>query len=455
MRLMGEGTSFRKSLHVEVRDDAVSPYGGVVLLREFEERVCFLARWIEEFFDPRRMSHRLHSIATLFRFAVYRIALGLPDVQDAERLRHDPVLRACLAQEGQDRLPGVLPGKSTLHRFLTKVLTLRPNRRILFRGLVESAMHPLLTRPRSPAVIFVDLDSTMIETHGNQEGSANNGYFRKVCYHALSLSLAPFGTTLGILLRPGNVHTAQHAKALVMPILEQVRDRLGGDVEIVLRADSGFASPALLDALERGGFSYMVRLRETTRLRDACERISKRRPGRPSKIRTVVRHYGFSFRSCGWKKSRRVVARSVFEPGQLYPDWTFVCVHRSERASRRSIIRAYLDRGRSEQVHDIFKNELHGSLMSHHRLIDNQVRAWLTALAKNLLLCFEFSTREPASPTRPATVRRRLLVIPATLIRHARSLVLRLSASEPLARRLDGVAGRIEHCRPPTLRAAG
>ncbi len=36
MRLMGEGTTFRRSLRVETRDDSLSPFGGVVLLREFE-----------------------------------------------------------------------------------------------------------------------------------------------------------------------------------------------------------------------------------------------------------------------------------------------------------------------------------------------------------------------------------------------------------------------------------
>ncbi len=62
MRLMGEGTTFRRSLRVEVRDDALSPFGGLVLLREFEERTAFLARLIAGLIDPRRASHAVCSV---------------------------------------------------------------------------------------------------------------------------------------------------------------------------------------------------------------------------------------------------------------------------------------------------------------------------------------------------------------------------------------------------------
>ncbi len=455
MRLMGEDSRFRRSLQVEVRDDSLSPFGGLVLVREFEERTTFLSRLIGSLSDPRRASHLAHSLATLLRFAIYRIVLGLPDVLDAERLRFDPVLRTCLAPECQDRLPAPLPGKSTLHRFLTKILTLRPNRRVLWRGLFDSALHPLLSRKAKPKRVYVDLDSTEIEVHGDQEGAVNNGHFRSICYHALSLSLACLGTTLGLLLRPGNVHTAHHAVAFVMPLLHMLRQRLGDDVEIVLRADSGFASPKLFRKLEKHGFFYIVRTRENARLLRECDRIARRRRGHPPKDRSVFRFYGFSYQAGGWKTHRRIVARSEFAPGGLFPDWTFLCVHLPSREPRKAIVRTYMKRCKSEQVHDVFKNEMHGSLMSHHRFVDNQVRAWLTAIAKNLLLAFEVQVRGRNAATRPATVRARVLCIAASFLKHARSLVMRLSAVKSHARFLAEIAKHVAACRPPPLADTG
>ena len=451
MRLMGEGTTFRRSLHVDVRDDALSPFGGLVLLREFEERTAFLARFLAGLVDPRRACQAVHGLATLLRFAVYRIVLGLPDVMDAERLRHDPVLRACLSPESGDRLPGPLAGKSTLHRFLTRILTLRPNRRVLWRGLVDSALHPLLARKRKVKRVYVDMDSTEIEVHGEQQGAVNNGHFRSVCYHALSLSLAPYGTTLGVLLRPGHVHTAHHAVAFVLPLLFMIRERLGTKVEIVLRADSGFASPKIYRTLEKHGFFYVIRMGENARLLRACARIRKRQRGRPPEQRSAFRHYGFSYKAGGWKHHRRIVARSAFAPGELLPDWTFLCVHLPTREARRRVVRTYLARCRSEQVHDIFKNEMHGSLMSHHRLVDNQVRAWLTALAKNLLLAFELHVRGREAAARPATVRARILCVAASFVRHARSLVMRLSAGPALANLLRRAGARVAEATPVPL----
>jgi len=449
VRLTGEGTSFRKSLKVEVRDEALSPFGGVVLLREFEERSGFLGRALRALVDPRRASHVLHELAVLFRFAVYRIVLGMPDVLDAERLRHDPVLRAILAPEHQDRLPGLLPGKSTLHRFLTHVLSCRANRRVLWRTTLDTALHPLLSARKKPRRIFVDLDSTEIEAHGQQQGAVNNGHFRSICFHALSLSLAPFGTTLGFLLRPGHVATARHAVAFVMPILHALRRRLGPEVQIVLRADSGFAVPLLFRRLEQAGFFYVIRMRENARLCREFGRISHRPPGRPSSRRSLFRYASGTYRSRTWSRARRVVARAEFVPGFLFPDWIYLCVHLPDAGAPEELVRTYLERGRSEQVHDLFKNEMHGALMSHHRLVHNQVRAWLTAIALNLLLAFEFRCRGPRPPTRPATLRTRLLLRAASMLRHARSLVLRLSATPAENRLLRDLAARIRSCRPP------
>ncbi len=113
----------------------------------------------------------------------------------------------------------------------------------------------------------------------------------------------------------------------------------------------------------------------------------------PAEDRSVFRNYGFSYRADSWEKSRRIVARSEFAPGELLPDWTFICVHLPTAESRKHVVRAYLKRGQSEQVHDMFKNEMHGALMSHHRFVDNQVRAWLTAISLNLMIAFEEASR--------------------------------------------------------------
>lgn len=449
---MGEPTtlraSFRPSLRIQAGGDCLSSFGGVAYLREFEERTALLRPLLGRLEDPRAAGRVTHTLANLLRLAVYQRTLGFPDLADADHLRLDPVLRSVLAPGGQDRIGEPLAAKSTLHRFVTDTLALRANRRALVAGVLETGLRPLLARGPLPRRIYVDLDSTEIEVHGEQEGAKNNGYFCAFCYHPIVLSIGELGTTLGFRLRPGNVHTAQHVVAFALPLLVRMREILGPRVEIVVRADSGFGIPQLLDALEKNGFYYIVRLRENARLLCKLERISRRTAGRPSTTGSQFRYLAFRHRTKSWGKDRRVVARAEFEPGSLFPDWTILVVHLPRREDRRRVVRHYLQRGKSEQVNDVFKNELRGDLMSHHLMRSNQTRGLLTAIAQNLLVAFDEATRRRRRPRRPATIRAKILLVATTLVRHARSLVLRLCAPGRRRRFFDRLARAVVACAP-------
>jgi hypothetical protein len=446
-------TSFRRSLRVEAGDDSLSSFGGVAYLRDFEERTAFLRPLLARLEDPRAAGRVTHRAQDLLRLGIYGRALGFPDVADADHLRFDPVLRSVLAPGAQDRIGGPLAAKSTLHRFMTDTLALRANRRALVESVVETGLRPLLARGALPRRVYVDLDSTEIEVHGEQEGSRNNGYFCTVCYHPIVLSVGDEGTVLGFRLRPGNVHTAQHVVAFALPLLVRMRKILGSRVEIVVRADSGFALPSLLSALEKNGFYYIVRLRENARLLSKVERIAKRTQGRPSTTHSQFRHLSFRHKVTSWPAKRRVVARSEFEPGTLFPYWTILVVHLPRNQSRRQVVRAYLRRGKSEQVNDVFKNELRGDLMSHHRMRSNQTRAMLTALAQNLLVAFDDATRGRRRPRRPATIRAKVLLVATTIVRHARRLLLRVSAPGSRGGFFDRLARAVLACQPVAIRS--
>lgn len=441
-------TSFRPSLRVEAGADCLSSFGGVAYLREFEARTGLLRALIDGLEDPRAPHRVRHRAEDLLRLAVYGRVLGFPDIADADHLRYDPVLRSVLAPGAQDRIGEPLAGKSTLHRFQTQTLARRTNRRALTQAVLESGLHPLLHQGAMPRRIYVDLDSTEIEVHGQQEGSRNNGYFRAVCYHPIVLSIGELGTVLGFRLRPGNVHTAQHVVSFVIPLLHRMREIVGEAVEIVVRADSGFGTPELFEALEKHGFFYLIRLRENARLLCKVERIAKRTRGRPSTRRSQFRYLSFRHLARSWNQERRVVARAEFEPGQLFPDWTILVVHLPRRENRRRVVHNYLQRGKSEQVNDVFKNELRGDLMSQHRMRHNQTRGILTCLAQNLLVAFDEATRRQHRPRRPATIRGRLLLVATTVVRHARSLTLRLSAPGKRRAVFRWLTRAVEACTP-------
>jgi hypothetical protein len=108
----------------------------------------------------------------------------------------------------------------------------------------------------SPQREVLDMDSTEIPVHGQQELSAYNGHFESTCYHPLLLFNGE-GDCSGAKLRPGNMHSAERWEELLLPEVERQQE-LGKDV--VFRADAASAKPEIYEAMEECGVKYAIRL---------------------------------------------------------------------------------------------------------------------------------------------------------------------------------------------------
>ena len=67
--------------------------------------------------------------------------------------------------------------------------------------------------------LILDLDSSVSETYGQQEGSAYNGHFGCECYHPL-FCFNQDGDLERALLRNDNVASADNWRALLVPVIE-------------------------------------------------------------------------------------------------------------------------------------------------------------------------------------------------------------------------------------------
>ena len=75
---------------------------------------------------------------------------------------------------------------------------------------------------RPQTTIVLDMDSSVNETHGAQEGSAYNGHFGCTSYHPLFL-FNQFGDLERCRLRPGNVHSAADWRDVLKPVVARYR----------------------------------------------------------------------------------------------------------------------------------------------------------------------------------------------------------------------------------------
>src|SRR5262249_57266106 len=90
--------------------------------------------------------------------------------------------------------------------------------------------------------LILDLDSSVSETYGQQQGSAYNGYFECICYHPLFL-FNQFGDLERVMLRRGNHSSARFWRPLLLPLIEPYRTP---KIPKTFRAVSPFPLPTLL-----------------------------------------------------------------------------------------------------------------------------------------------------------------------------------------------------------------
>src|SRR5713226_6623191 len=260
--------SFNRRLKVDFQGSRVTSDGGLLLVRELDERLGFGALIERHLADARGKNTQL-PLADLVRQSVYSRLAGYEDVNDAERLSQDPAFRLIGSEKVLERGAALT---SRLQSFETELLTQAENLAglaVLNRELVAKG-ETIASRRR----VVLDMDSTEIPVYGQQENSAYNGHFESTCYHPLLLFNGE-GDCLAVKLRPGNVHSADGWKDMLLPEIER-QHRLGK--EVVFRADAAFAKPEIYEALEERGVKYAIRIPANDNLlRDIEELLT--RPG--------------------------------------------------------------------------------------------------------------------------------------------------------------------------------
>lgn len=259
--------SFNSSLKVDFQGSRVTSDGGLLLVRELDERLGLSELISEHLTDGRRGKNTQLPLPDLLRQSIYSRLAGYEDVNDAQRLAQDPTFRLMGSERIWERGAALT---SRLQSFETELLTQEGN----LAGLasINRALIAKAETMRSPQRVVLDMDSTEIPVYGQQEDSAYNGHFESTCYHPLLLFNSE-GDCLAAKLRPGNVHSADDWEELLIPEIKR-QQKLGK--EVVFRADAAFAKPDIYEALEKRGVKYAIRIPANDSLeRDIAELLTQ------------------------------------------------------------------------------------------------------------------------------------------------------------------------------------
>jgi len=437
---------FDPSVKLAFQGSSISSDGGLLLHRELDDALGLTDMAAGLIGDPRTGKNGRHRLAGFLRQSVFSRLAGYEDVNDADRLRRDPVMRQLV---GGRAVKSGAASASAMGRFETEMLTRPENLSALAElpGRWIDAVHDR----RPPKSITIDMDSSESPVHGDQEGSAWNGHFQSKCLHPLFV-FNQFGDLERCALRPGNVHSADGWEDVLRPVLARYSAEARPSItRRYFRGDAAFAIPALFELLESEGWDYAVRIKGNPKLHEQIGWLTKRRPGRPPNH--VVRDYtSFHYRAKSWSKARRVVAKVEFHPGELFPRVGFIITNRSLPNER--VLAFYNGRGTAEQHIKEGKYALKWTRLSCMRFAANTVRLQLHALAYNLANFLRtLATPEGIETWSLTSLRERLIKTGARLVRHARYAVFQFAEAALPRRVFAGILGLIHGLRDPPLAA--
>lgn len=394
---------------------------GLLLVREFDERIRFTEGFAKVLPEARDASYIRHPQVDLVRQRLYQIIAGYEDCNDATTLRHDSVFKAIT-----DRAPSDAPlaSQPTLSRFENRVHV------DVLRELNEWSVRKFIaTRLEAPEEIILDFDSTNVDAHGLQQLTFFNAYYDEHVYHPVLLHDAASGFALAVVLRPGNVGGASEVLAMlsyVVPLLRAAFPR----VHLRFRADAGFCDPVVLDWLEDQEIRYAVGIGTNSVLEGLSADF----------VKSVEQHYGLTgeaqrrytsvrYQAKSWPHARRVVVKcEVTERGTNIRYVVTTCGGRSE-----DLYVWYTQRGgTSEHYIGELKNGFEGDRLSCRKFDANFFRLIEHTAAYNLMVVFRERTRVPEiEHADMQTIRRKIIKVGAIVKQTARRVWVRISSTWP------------------------
>src|ERR1700734_1603663 len=235
--LPGLSSASGKPVVVKFDGGLLSSDGGVLALREVEQRLRVADRLAACMIDPRAADQITHSLADVIRFRLLMISAGYEDGNDANALRRDPMFKMALDLSPIDR---ELCSQSTISR-LENLPDVRAVLR-MGRAMVDLYCESFATVPKR---ITLDIDDTFDAVHGGQQLRLFNAHYDEYGFQPIVVFDGE-GRFVTAVLRPAKRPSGKEIKPFLRRLLRAIRAHWP-NTEILLRADSHYCGPEVLD----------------------------------------------------------------------------------------------------------------------------------------------------------------------------------------------------------------
>ena len=398
----------------------LSSDAGLLLIKEFVSKLGIDNLLGKVFKTNDSALFRYHTDQNNLLQMIYMIIAGYFEDDTSDELTNDPVFKSVLEKD-------TLASQPTLSRFFNRMDEDTLNQLLMIGRILRKRVY----RIQMPQAVILDLNSTLLDAYGKQEGRAfnfhdqSNGCHPLVCYDGMT------GDRVKIQLREGTEYTVTGLVHYLQPILDEYLNDYPS-IRILLRGDSGFATPDLYKQCEENGTSYVIRLKENGILRkkasylvDELDEITKN-----NKVDYAVAYGEFMYRASSWPYERRVVCKVEKPENQMVYMYTFVVTNMD--SSPEYLIKFYCKRGLMENFIKESKSGFDFASVSSHTRMVNANRLQVHALAYNIFNWFRrLVLSANMRKQRIDTVRLKLLKIAAKVVHSARYITFKLCSSCP------------------------
>ena len=436
---------------------ALSSDVGPLLLRSVDQQIGLTDRLATAVGDRRHASYVRHDVADLLAQRTYQVASAYEDGNDANTLRHDPMFQLGLGRAPLDEASALASG-ATFSRLENAV-----SAKDIYRLAAAFVDQFIASYAEPPDAIVLDMDHTDDATHGQQTFRFYNHHYGGYCYLPLLLFEGLSGRFITAALRPGKRPTGAENAMIIKRVLKRLR-QAWPDTHILLRGDSHFANPELMDWAEGdpridflfglGGNARLNRraapiLENTQRQHiERCREAQRLGIAAPEATRISE---DLTYAADSWPITPRVIVKA--EVMALGNNPRYVVTSLTDPDPEMLYTTLYTARGQDENYIKAMKNDLAADRTSDSGFLANHLRLFYAAAAYVLhhTLRTEVLASTELAAAQPSTVIVKLFKIAVRVTRWKDRIKLHLPTGCPVASLLARVTEILYRVRsPPT-----
>ena len=411
---------------------------GALLLRGIDRQIGLTERLAAAMQDKGHPSYVDHPLRDLLAQRIYQIASGYADGNDANSLRHAPLLKLRVERPPLEPAQD-LASAPTFSRLEHSVD--RKDRYRLTRVLVD---HCIASYPEPPAAIVLDLDHSDAPTHGQQEFAFYNNYSQNHCYLPLFIFEGTSHALVTACLRPGKRPTGAENAMIFVRLLASLR-RHWPQTPILVRGDSHCATPEVIEVIAHrrhtdfvfGVAGHAVLLRQAAPVmqearglyqqRSALAQVHGTRPPASTRLYEEV-FYG----AASWSQPWRVIVKAEVMAAGDNP--RFVVTSLAAPPPQQVYEDLYCARGNCENDIKAVKGDLHSDRTSATTFLANAMRLLLSCAASVLHHALRTHTlsHTALATAQPSTVILTLFKVATQIKQYKDRILLHLPTSCPV-----------------------